>query len=208
MCTWSRARRGFPELFAQQLHAAAQIDAHGPMSQSRAFRDFRAGHSFNESKDQRFAVGLGQGAQHRQNRGRLLLGGMVGRPCLYLVFLHWFREFILRYGFPVVIVRAVSSYGSEPGAKTRVISQSVKLPQSGEKDFLDEVINLTGRDAREQDTVNHPGITFVEAAKGSAVPVAGRADEGAIFGRFAGRPGTHSLTFQRCASKVNDVAHI
>jgi len=204
----TRALRRFRKLFAQQLHAAAQIYAHGAMSQSRACCDFRAGHPFDKSKDQRLAVGLRQGAQHRQNRGGLLLGGVVGRPRLYLVFFHWFREFILRYGLPVVIVRAVSSYGSKPSPKTRFISQSVKLPQGGEKNLLDQVVYLAGRDAGKQDTVNHPGITLVEAGKGSAVPIAGRADEGAIFGRFVDRPGSHSLTFQRCCSKVNEVAHI
>jgi len=83
----------------------------------------------------------------------------------------------------------------------------VKLAQRREKYFLDQVVHFARRNAREENAMNHAGIAVIEAAKGSAIAVAGGTDEGIVLARFGDMPDSHSLTFHASGRKVNGVSH-
>ena len=50
------------ENFAEQLHAAMKIDAHGAVGEAGARGDFRPGHALDEAENERFAISVGERA--------------------------------------------------------------------------------------------------------------------------------------------------
>ena len=63
------------EKLAELLHAAVEIHAHGPMRKAGARGDFRAGHAFHKTQDERFAIGIRQRADGLEN---LVSFGLIG----------------------------------------------------------------------------------------------------------------------------------
>src|SRR5438445_333550 len=132
---------------------------------------------------------------------------MVAGPAFGVAFVHRFAHLLIWDRAAKIVIRAVAGDGSEPGAETGNISQSMKLPQRRKKYFLDQVVHLARRNACKEDAVNHARITVIEAAKGSAIAAASGVNEGGVLARLGDRPDSHSVTFHASGAKVNDVSH-
>src|SRR5713226_6288598 len=83
----------------------------------------------------------------------------------------------------------------------------MELAQRQKEDFLDEVIDFTRWNARQQDAMDHASVAVVETAESGAVAIAGGAHKRVTVAQFGYAPSSHSLTFHACASKVNAVSH-
>ena len=156
------------------------------MSKPGARGDFGAGHAFDETEDQRLAVSFGEGADglergpgfgvRRLRRdefagGSGLFGGSFG------------VERKVRFGVAMKIRGAVAGDGGEPAGEVGGIAEGGEFRKCPEEDVLDEVFNVMRRDASEQDTVNHAGVTGVEVAVGGAVSFLRGAHEGGVGSR-------------------------
>src|SRR6266702_1464411 len=153
-------------------------------------------------------IRLREGADHGENHGRLLLGGVIAGPALGLVFRNWFSKFPVRDSPPKIVIGAISCDGGQPSSKTRNVAQGMELAQRRKEDFLDEVIYFTRWYARQQDAMDHASVAVVETAESGAVALAGGAHKRVIVARCRFAPSSHSLTFHACGSKVNAVAHV
>jgi hypothetical protein len=84
----------------------------------------------------------------------------------------------------------------------------MQLPKRREKNFLDQIIYFTRRNARQQNSVHHARVAIVKPSEGGAVPPASRVHKPVVIIRLGHRPGVHNPTFSACGSEVNCVFHI
>jgi hypothetical protein len=77
----------------------------------------------------------------------------------------------------------IASDGGEPAGEVAGIAEGGELREGLQEDVLNEVFDVLGWDAREEDAVDHAGITRVEDTVGGAIAVLRGANEGDVSGR-------------------------
>jgi len=170
------------------LQAAGKIDAHGTVRESSARGDFGAGHAFDETQDEWLAVGVGEGADGVES-GAGLGGGVrvlgrdefCSRGGLFSVGIFVDRH--LGLGVAMKIGGTIAGDGGEPAREVVGIAEGREFRERLEEDVLNEVFDLVGWDAREQDAVDHASVARVEDAIRGAVAMLGSADEAYVGSR-------------------------
>jgi hypothetical protein len=159
--------------FAELLHAAMKIDANGAVGKAREGCDFRAGHAFDETKDEWLAIGFGERADHVENRVGFdaRVGGMLfgKRAALNLDDGGFFVEFVVGFRPAMKICCTIASDRCEPARKSRDVTQCVEPRQSLEKNVVNEIINVREGHSAKQNAVDHAGIAGVKKSEGGAV---------------------------------------
>ena len=113
------------------------------------------------------------------------------------------RRFI--FGAAVKIGRAIASDGGEPARKFRDFAQRRQVRERLQEDVVDQVFGVSGRDAGEENAVNHSRIAGVEVPKSGAVTGLRGAHEG-VVGRI-GRRGHRKETGAR-GTKFEECGHV
>lgn len=180
------------EKLAELLHAAMEIHADRAVRQAGASGDFRAGHSFNEAKDERFAIGIRQRTNGVKHLVRI---GLIHAACgmrAFLVGVRLLDEFGGRPRLAVKIHGAIARDGRKPATEARNIAERIEAGKRLEENILHKVFDGSVGNFRKENAVDHSGIAGIEQTEGVAVAVlrglykrdigAGRLD-GGIHGR-------------------------
>jgi len=163
------------------------------MSEAGACGDFGASHAFDQTEDESFAVGfrkradsvecsvgLSEGVRTRRRgkRGRVRIRArsFVG-------------EFVVGLSASVKIVGAVAGDGSEPTREFGDFAKGDDTRQSLQENILKEVVHVGVRNAREQDAMDHAGVSGVENAEGGPIASLCGPDDGIVCGVDVGRRG-------------------
>jgi hypothetical protein len=190
-----------------------KIDANGTVSEAGTRGDFRACHSLDEAKEEGFAVtigerennvenGIGFGARVRsgRERRRRWIGFEVGG---------FFDKFIERFAATMKIGGAIARDGGEPAGKFGGFAQRSETRKGLEENVLHEVVYVGVGNAGEKNAVDHAGIAGIQEAKGGAIALLGRADEG-VVGAVVSRTSDHGresrvrrMEFKKCRHVVS-----
>ena len=81
----------------------------------------------------------------------------------------------------------IAGDGGEPAREVVGIPEGREFRERLEEDVLNEVFDVVGWDAREEDAVDHAGITRVEDAVSGTIAVLRSANEGDVRGSRIGR---------------------
>lgn len=167
------------------LHAARKVDAHGAVGQAGARGDFGAAHAFDEPEDERLAIGFGEradgfesGAGFGGGVGSFRSGELRGRCGIFGRRICVERN--IRFCVAVKIGGAIAGDGGEPAGKIVGIAEGSEFRECLEEDVLHEVFDVTGRDAAEENAVNHAGVTRIEMAVGGAIAILRGADKRSV----------------------------
>jgi hypothetical protein len=164
-----------------------KVDANGTVRKSGASGDFRAGHAFDEAEDKSFAIGFGEwedGVESSTGFG----GGMrTGSRSSRLNSSGFFHELVDRLAAAMKIGGAITSDRGEPAREFGDFTKRREARKSLQKNVLDEIVYIGGRNAREKDGMNHAGVTGIEEAKRGAIALLGSADEVFVVNRDDGR---------------------
>ena len=93
------------------LHAAMEIDADGTVRKAGTSRNFGASHAFDEAKDERFAIRIGERADGLENLVRL---GLIRAGCgmgIFLVAVGLLVKLFGRLRMAMKIVGAIAGDG-------------------------------------------------------------------------------------------------
>jgi len=172
--------------FAQHLHAAMKIDAHGAVGEAGTRGDLRAGHALDEAQDERFAIGFRERADGVEDGVRL--GGGVRRAATPGCRCDGFdgsgffvkRDVVFRVAMK--IGGAVAGDGGEPAGEFGRFAEGGEAREGLQEDVLDEVFGVVRRHARQQDAMDHAGVAGVKEAESVAVAVLRGANQGVIRG--------------------------
>jgi hypothetical protein len=116
------------------------------------------------------------------------------------------REWVRWHRTPVVVIRPIASDCCQPTSKPSTFSQRGKPKHRFQKDILNQVIDIAQRDLREQNAVDHPGVTFVEAPKCRPVAVPRRTHQHRIVGDFRRGSFPHGPTSQARREHVSSIS--
>lgn len=165
------------EKLAELLHAAMKIDADGAVREAGARGDFRAGHAFDEAKNERFAISTRQRADGLKHQVRFGLIRAIGWMDCFLTFMKFLVELVGRPRLAVEIDSAIASDGGEPTAEAGSVAERVEAGKRLEENILQEVVHGRVRDSGEKDAVDHAGITGIKNPESVAVAVLCGVDE-------------------------------
>jgi hypothetical protein len=186
---------------AELLHAAMEIDADRAVRQADASGDFGAGHAFDEAKDERFAIGIRQRTNCLKHLVRF---GLIHAGCgmrSFLVAVKLFVEFSGRLRMAVKIHGAIAGDGREPATEARNVAERIEAGKGLEENILDEIFDGSVGDFREENAVDHAGVTGIEQTEGVAIAVLRGLDKRDIgAGRLGG--GIHGRETWRMGSQL------
>jgi len=185
-----------------------KIDANGAVGEAGASGDFGAGHSFDEAKNEGFAVGVGErtnGVEDGVGFGAGVRGVTGGRGDLFgLRGGVFFVEFVVGFDAAMKIRGVIASDGGEPSWEARDFAQSVEAGQGLKEDILHEVVDIAEGNPGEQKAVDHPGVTGVQEAECCAIAALSGANEdvvgaaGFVLKIHGRRTGAGRAEFREC----------
>jgi len=195
------------ESFAELLHAAVEIDANGTMREPGACRDLRTGHAFHEAEDERFTIGLRKTLDNGENGFCLRLLRVSFRRDFGLFLGETLRFRVRSPGVPMEIIGAVTCDGGQPPSKVGDVAQGVKLRKRAQENILDKIVQLAGRDTRQEYAVDHARVPSIETTERGSIAFARGTDERCVVSSSAGRPQIHGPTVHDCGAQVNPGTH-
>lgn len=175
--------------FAELLHAAVKVDAHGAVGKAGAFGDFGAAHAFDKAQDQGFAIGFGK-REDGVESGVGFGGGVRGGTGWQVVFFveGFFGKFMVRFAAAVKVGGAIAGDRSEPAGEFGDFAKRGEARKGLKENILDEVVDIGVGNPGKKDAVDHAGITGIEKAEGGAVALLRGADEGLVRAGVHGEP--------------------
>jgi hypothetical protein len=184
------------EKLAELLHATVKIDADGAMGKAGARGDFGAGHTFDETQDERFAIRIRQ----RTDGFEDLMGlGWIDASCgviWLLTYVGLFVECIGGVRLAMKIDGAITGDGGEPSTKAGDVAKGMEAREGLEEDILNEVIDRRVRNSGEENAVDHAGVTGIKHTEGGAIAALRGLDEGDISAAGVGG-GVHGSEFRK-----------
>ena len=148
-----------------------QVDAHRRGRETGAIRNLDAGHSFHESKHQRFLVSIRKRSDRLENGERFDTVRISGRDIV--------QEHFGPRSAASVIGRAMPGNRRQPAAERRRLSKIQNALERRHKHILDHVIHFIPsgpRQTREHDAMHHASKALIQLREGDAVASLGAPD--------------------------------
>ena len=135
------------EKVSELLHATMEIDADGTVREAGASRNFGASHAFDEAKDERFAIRIGQGTDGLEDLVGFGLSRAGRGMGTFLVAVGLLVKFFGRLRMAMKIVGAIAGDGCQPASESRHVAERVEAGKGLQENVLDEIFDGRMRDS-------------------------------------------------------------
>ena len=173
-----------------------KIDANGAVSESGAGSDFGAGHALDETQDEGFTIGFGEGEDGVKSGVGFGVGvgsgGARWRLRIDFCGSGFFNELVRGFGAAMKIGGAIAGDGGKPAGEFGHVAEGGETREGLEENVVDEIIDIGGWNTGQKDAVDHAGVARIEEAEGVAIAVLSGPDEGVVVSGGV-RRGVHGV---------------